>query len=129
MLTKVDKNNLIGRWALISHKYTNGSGNITEMGKSSSGMLIYGEDYSLSALITKISNPEHINEIIAYSGSYSIEKGEEDNLTLVHNIEMSLNEDRKGTFEKRIACIKNNVLTLKTDKNKNGFYEIVWKKL
>lgn len=112
---------LIGRWLLKSHGHYSQSGTFTSTSSNIRGHLTYNSDSSMNVLILKELTAQKVSDIIAYSGLYSLQPGE-----IYHHIEISLYEKRNNSVEKRNAVLNGDTLTLTTDKNENGFYEIVW---
>lgn len=119
----IDRVCLIGRWGLVQHGRFDSLGNYHPTAEHMNGQLIYASDGSMSVLITKMPEPILTSDIIAYSGSYSVEDGK-----VLHHIEVSPYPKRLGTTEIRLASFRGDDLVLATEPDHGGRYEIVWRK-
>lgn len=116
-------NNFVGAWELVSHGRYGQDSKFTPSGSDISGQLIYTEDGFMSVFITLSNEPADFNQIIVYSGRYSILADK-----IVHHIEISPNPKRRNTSEERFFKFKNDILTLTTPPTSEGYFEIKWRK-
>jgi len=119
----VDRARLLGSWMLVKHGHFDPSGQYHSTGDHVSGELIYAADGSMSVLIAKIPEPAQLNDIIAYSGTFSIA----DNV-VSHHIKMAADAKRVNTVEPRVAHFRGEDLVLTTMPNAEGYWEIVWRR-
>jgi hypothetical protein len=119
----IGKEQLFGAWHLVKHGRFDAEGHyyVTDDGRN--GQLTYAPDGSMSVLITKIPEPTELTDIIAYAGVFTVEGDK-----VFHHIKIASNSNRIGTTETRFATLRGNELTLKTELNDEGHYEIVWQK-
>jgi len=71
----------------------------------------------------QVPEPILVSDIIAYSGSFSVEGGK-----VLHHIKVSPYPKRLSTTEMRFASFRGDDLVLTTDPDQGGRYEIVWRK-
>lgn len=119
----IDKEQLIGAWRLVKHGRFDVEGHYYATDDERSGQLTYAPDGSMSVLITKIPEPTELTHIIAYAGAFTIEGDK-----VCHHIKIASNSKRIGTTETRFASLRGNELTLRTEADNEGHYEIVWQK-
>jgi len=119
----IDRVRLIGNWSLLKHGRIDTLGNYHPTGERMNGQLIYASDGSMSVLITKVPEPIQMNDIIVYSGSFSIEGDK-----VLHHIKVSPYPKRLSTTEIRLASFRGDDLVLTTEPNQGGRFEIVWRK-
>jgi hypothetical protein len=119
----IDRVRLIGSWRLVKHGRVDSLGNYHPTAERMNGQLIYASDNSMSVLITKIPEPVLVSDIIAYSGSFSVEGGK-----VLHHIKVSPYPKRLSTTEIRLASFRGDDLVLATEPDQGGRYEIVWRK-
>jgi len=115
------KLDIIGSWTLIRHGIVSPDGNFTPTGSEMDGQLMYTNDGTMSVFITKTSTPSTLTDIIAYSGTFTITDSH-----VIHHLRVTIQKERKGSNEIRIASREGSVLTLKTEPTAQGYYEIVW---
>lgn len=119
----IDRVRLIGNWGLVKHGRVDNLGNYHPTAERMNGQLIYAADGSMSVLITKAPEPVLVTDIIAYSGSFSLEGGK-----VLHHIKVSPYPHRLNTTEIRLASFRGDDLVLSTEPDQGGRYEIVWRK-
>jgi hypothetical protein len=120
---RVDRTHLLGSWMLVKHGHFDPSGQYHSTGDHVTGELIYAADGSMSVLIAKIPEPAQLNDIIAYSGTFSI-----DDNVVSHHIKIAADAKRVNTIEPRIASFRGEDLVLITKPNAEGYWEIVWRR-
>lgn len=123
MRKNLTKDDLIGRWLLKSHGHHSQDGIFTRTSPNIRGHLTYNTDSSMNVLILKEPTAQIVSDIITYSGVYTLEPG-----ATFHHIEISLYEKRNNSIEKRNVNLDGDTLTLTTDENETGYYEIIWVK-
>jgi hypothetical protein len=119
----IDRVRLIGNWGLVKHGRVDNLGNYHPTAERMNGQLIYAADGSMSVLITKAPEPKLVSDIIAYSGSFSVEGGK-----VLHHIKVSPDPKRLNTTEIRLVSFRGDDLVLTTEPDQGGRYEIVWRK-
>jgi len=119
----IDRSRLIGNWDLVKHGRVDTLGNYHPTAEQMNGQLIYASDGSMSVLITKVPEPVMVSDMIAYSGSFSVEGGK-----VLHYIKVSPYPIRLNTTEVRLASFRGDALVLTTEPDQGGRYEIVWRK-
>ena len=119
----IDRVRLIGNWRLVKHGRVDYLANYHPTAERMNGQLIYAADGSMSVLITKAPEPKSVSDIIAYSGSFSVEDGK-----VLHHIRVSPYPRRLNTTEIRLASFRGDDLVLTTEPDQGGRYEIVWRK-
>lgn len=116
---------LVGSWVLVKHGHFDRSGQYHSTGGQMRGELIYAPDGSMSVLIMMVPEPAQLSDIIAYSGTFSI-----DGNKVLHHIEVSANPKHKvNSTESRLVSFRDGDLVLKTEPNADGQWEIVWRPL
>lgn len=116
---------LVGSWVLVKHGHFDRSGQYHSTGDQMGGELIYAPDGSMSVLIMMVPKPAQLGDIIAYSGTFSI-----DGNKVLHHIEVSANPRHKvNTTESRLVSFRDGDLVLKTAPNADGQWKIVWRPL
>lgn len=115
---------LIGTWTLVKHGFVDLDGHFTPTALEMRGQLIYTTEGSMSILITKRPNAEKLEELIVYSGDYSLKEGK-----LLHHIRIAPSAKRVGTTEIRLMTLARDLLVLRTPPSPDGHYEITWKRL
>lgn len=121
--SKIEMNmkSILGSWVLQKHGYYNHAGQYHCTSEVARGQLIYTADNLMSVLIVKVNAPESLNDVIAYSGRFSVTAD-----TISHHIQYALRSEREGTTECRNYCFENDQLILVTEDDGQGYYEIVW---
>src|SRR5664279_1082168 len=119
----IDRFRLIGNWGLVKHGRVDNHGNHHPTAERMNGQLIYASDGSMSVLITKAPEPILVSDVIAYSGSFSVEGGK-----VLHHIIVSPYPKRLNTTEIRLASFRGEDLVLTTEPDQDGRYEIEWRK-
>jgi hypothetical protein len=117
----IERKHLVGTWLLAKHGRYDREGGYHATGTGTSGQLMYAPDGSMGVLITIKPEPEQLKDIIAYSGTFTIEGDK-----IFHHITVSPNAKRLKTTETRLANLRGNELVLTTDPNNEGHYEIIW---
>ena len=103
----VDSARLIGSWTLVSEGHFDPSGRYTPVGDHMSGQLIYASDGSMSVLITIVPRPATLNDVIAYSGTFSIEGNK-----ILHHIKISSQPASVNSTATRLAFFRGEDLVL-----------------
>ena len=119
----IDGVRLIGNWNLVKHGSVDTLGNYHPTAEQMNGQLIYASDGSMSVLITKVPQPVLVSDMIAYSGSFSVE-----GCKVLHHIKVSPHPRRLNTTEVRLASFRGDDLVLTTEPDQEGQYEVVWRK-
>jgi hypothetical protein len=119
----VDRTRLLGSWMLVKHGHFDPSGQYHSTGDHVTGELIYAADGSMSVLIAKIPEPAQLNDIIAYSGTFSIDAN-----VVSHHVKVAADSKRANTTEPRVASFRGEDLVLTTKPNADGYWEIVWRR-
>ncbi len=117
---------LYGTWKLVSWtREIVGTGEHSEMfGKAPHGFLFYNRDGRMSVIIVRENRPkpmdlakltdqervELFKSTIAYAGTFTVEGNR-----VVHNVDISWNENWTGTAQVRNVHIDGHTLTLSTD--------------
>jgi Lipocalin-like domain len=112
---------LFGRWSLIKHGRFLSDGRYVTSADTMRGQLIYSSDFSMSVLIVFGEEAQNPSDLIAYSGHFSMEGGD-----ILHQIEVSPRLSRQQSTERRTATLSHDQLTLRTEANTEGYFEIVW---
>lgn len=112
---------ILGSWMLQKHGYYDRAGKYRCTSEVARGQLIYTADNLMSVLIIKVNTPESINDVIAYSGRFSVTAD-----TISHHIQYALRSEREGTTEYRKYRFENDKLILLMEDDGQGYYEIVW---
>ncbi len=87
------------------------------------GQLIYAQDGSMSVLITKVKSPAQLSDIIAYSGTFTVEDDK-----VMHHVKISPYPDRTKQSGVRLVSFVGEDLVLATEPDAEGRYEIIWRK-
>ncbi len=116
-------NSIVGGWDLRKHGFYNHSGEYHCTSEDARGQLIYTADNLMSVLIIKLNVPDSVNDVIAYSGTFSVTSD-----TILHHIQYALRLERENTTEKRRYRFENNQLILTTEADDQSYYEIVWER-
>jgi hypothetical protein len=112
---------------MVSHTFVEPDGTRSPTGESMKGLLIYGNDDSMSVLITLGDSPDldrGSKDLIAYGGRYSLGEGK-----VYHHVEVAARESRVGGTEKRQATLSGDRLVLHTPASEEGYTEVVWEKI
>jgi len=120
---RLQASDLIGTWILVNHGFVNQDNQFKPTAQEMSGQLIYTDKGFMSVLITTKANAKKLEDLIAYSGSYSIE-----NDKLFHHIQVAPSIKRVHTTEVRLPAFTQNCLILRTEPTAEGYYEITWEK-
>lgn len=119
----IDLRRLVGSWNLVKHGRFDANGQYHSTGENMTGQLIYAQDGSMSVLIIKVKAPAQLSDIIAYSGTYSVE---DDKVT--HHVKVSPTPERMKRSGVRLASFVGEDLVLATEPDAEGRYEIIWRK-
>jgi len=117
----IERKQLVGSWLLAKHGCYDLEGRYHASGAGRRGQLIYSPDGSMGVLITTKPEPVHLKDIIAYSGSFTIEGDK-----VFHHIKICPNPKRLNTTEVRLVELRGNELVLTTEPDDEGHYEIIW---
>jgi hypothetical protein len=117
---------LYGTWRLVSWtREVVGTGERTEIfGKAPQGFLTYNRDGRMSAIIVRENRPkptdltkltdqeraELFKSMVAYAGTFKVEGSR-----VVHNVDISWNENWTGTAQVRSFRIEGRTLTIRTE--------------
>lgn len=116
--------NLIGTYRLLKHGFQKSNGEYVPTSANPRGQLIYAADGSMSVLIIKPDEAKVVEDIIVYSGRWSIsEKG------IFHHVDFSPRASREGGSEIRLYELNGDQLTLKSEPTSEGQYVIVWERI
>ncbi len=118
---KIDPKQIVGTWSLVDHGYVGQDGLFARTGQNMIGQLTYTSDFSMNVLITKTASPTSLEDIIAYSGKFSLQSGK-----VLHHIEVASNISRVGTIEVRQLEFQDKHLILRSEPTNQGYFEITW---
>ena len=114
---------LLGCWELISHGRRE-SGIFKPTSDFLSGRLIYETSGAMSVLIALKDHVVTTDDIIAYSGRFSV-SGER----VFHHIDVASRSNRVGNSEERLASFNDDDLLLKASAADGSFYEMTWRRV
>lgn len=120
----LDLRSLIGTWELVRHGRFDAKGQYHPTGEQMTGRLLYAQDGSMSVLITKVPEPAQLSDLIAYSGTFSIEGDK-----VLHHVLISPYPDRVNKTGIRLASFSGKDLILGTEPDGEGRFEIVWRRV
>ena len=134
------KEQIIGIWTLVSFQTEDKEGNIIyPLGKDATGFIMYHPEGYMSAQLMKQGRLAYhssdlldgsteemataANGYIAYAGRYEV--NEEEN-TLTHHMEVSMNPTWLGQEQPRIGAIQNDILSIYNGLKPED--KLVWKR-
>ena len=121
---KIDIKSLTGGWNLVHHHRVDKYGVARSTGEDVKGKLIYASDGALAVVITKRqTEPLTMKDISCYAGRFTF-----DGTCVHHHIAVSTRLERIGLTLKRTVTLSGDLLTLRSDPDGDGHFEIAWKR-
>lgn len=135
------KEQIIGVWSLVSYRSIDVKGNLVyPLGEDATGFLMFHPEGYMSAQLMRQNRPiysskdlhdgsieemaEAASGFLAYAGKYEVN---EENDTLLHYVEVSMNPIWLGQEQPRVAKIEGNKLSIYNGLNPDQ--KLVWKRI
>lgn len=135
------KEQLIGTWKLVRYQDEDKDGNIFfPLGKDATGFIMYNPDGYMSAQLMQQGRPAYesgdlhtgtteemskaAHGYVAYSGKYELD---EDNSTVYHTMEVSMNPTWLGDTQPRVFTLEGNTLSIINGNVPNQ--KLVWERV
>ena len=135
------KEQIVGVWSLVSFKDRDDKENtVYPLGKDATGFIMYHPEGYMSAQLMKQGRPhyqsghmltgtteemaEAAHGYLAYGGKFHVNEEER---TLIHHMEVSMNPTWLGQQQPRIASIEGDILTIHN--GLNPIQKLVWKRV
>lgn len=132
---------LIGTWALVSYQDEDENGKIFyPLGKDATGFIMYNPDGYMSAQLMQQGRPayasgdlhtgtkdemaEAAHGYLAYAGKYKLD---EENQTVYHTMNVSMNPTWLGDTQPRVFKLDGNTLSIENGNNPNQ--KLVWQRV
>ncbi len=126
METKIkSKKSILGTWNFVLMEFIKNDGKVKKVGTQTGGMLHYGRDGSMSALITLKRKPRDLDDLIAYSGTYTMDLKSS---TITHLPKVASRLHNVNTPLLRYASFRNSKLILENAGDSKGHYRVIWKR-
>ncbi len=114
---------IVGTWNLEKHGKYDIHGVFIPTSNDVAGKLIYSNDGHMTVLIHKTEEPKSLDDIISYSGRFTI-GGD----VVTHVVELATSSHHRNSREKRVFKFQNKKLVLSANLESGGRFEAIWAK-